>query len=59
MQIGTPVPSIQGSVSSSGAQGTRNSSPPVLCEPGHGHRPAQPSEDLRSSVGGAAWSGAS
>ena len=28
----------------------------VLCEPGHGHCPAHSSVDLRSSVGGAAWS---
>ena len=31
---------------------------PVLCEPGHGHRPAHPSADIRSSIGGAIWSGA-
>ena len=40
------------------AQGWRRSQTPVLCEPGHGHRPAHSPEDLRPSVGGASWSSA-
>ena len=36
--------------------GGRHSSPPILCEPGHGHRPAHSSADLNSGVGSTAWS---
>ena len=31
---------------------------PVLCVPGHGHRPAHASENIDPVVGGASWSGA-
>ena len=48
MSIGTSVPCIQGSISSSGAPRGCDSSPPMS---GDGHRPAYPSQDLHSGVG--------
>ena len=53
-----PIPGLQGSVSSSGAQGRRRSTTLILHEPSYGHRPAHSPEDLHSGVGGASWSSA-
>ena len=53
-----PIPGLQGSVSSSGAQGRHRSTTLILREPGYGHRPAHSPEDLHSAVGGASWSSA-
>ena len=51
-----PIPGLQGSVSSSGAQGRRHSTTLILLEAGYGHRPAHSAADLHSGAGGASWS---